>query len=375
MVACSRTSILTVDDAAHSAASHAALCDAGFDVIKVDRCDDLARVAATHHPAVAILVAPVAGAAGVDWCRRHSRPLRSGGVPVIYVENAASVAESACAMRPDAAFEPRVAALEAGAAAYLRGIDNPRELLATVRALLKLTRVLNDASERKDRFIATLAHELRAPLAPIRCAAELLRPERQSSHAAACKASEIIGRQVTHLCALIDDLLDVSRIGQGKVVLKRVHIDPLDVVQAALDIARPALERKQQRLACMLVPCGPVLFGDRVRLVQIVSNLLQNAGKYTPVGGRIAVLVHATPQRVRIAVCDNGIGIPEELLPELFDIFVQSDVALPSCEGGMGLGLPLARQLAELHGGHLHAFSAGCGRGSRFVLTLPTATN
>jgi len=230
---------------------------------------------------------------------------------------------------------------------------------------------LRAQARRKDEFLAMLAHELRNPLAPISNAAQLLgmpgldeRRLRQSS--------EIIARQVRHMTELVDDLLDVSRVTRGLVQLDRALVDVGAVVAGAVEQARPLIEARRHSLELQL-DAGGWVDGDRTRLVQVVSNLLNNAAKYTPQGGRIALRVVRSGERVTISVRDNGIGIAPDVLPQVFDLFTQAERTPDRSQGGLGLGLALVKSLVQLHGGSVRAESAGLGQGSSFGVTLPLA--
>lgn len=229
---------------------------------------------------------------------------------------------------------------------------------------------LRQEHKRKDEFLAMLAHELRNPLAPISSAAEVLR--RGGLDAARQQwASQLIARQVSHMASLIDDLLDVSRVTRGLVEIERRPVDLNSVVSEAAEQVRPLLESRRHHFTVTL-PAGPavVIAGDRKRLVQVVTNLLNNAAKYTAEGGKVAVEVSAGAHRARIDVSDNGIGIPAELLPRVFDLFVQAERSGDRAQGGLGIGLALVKTLVELHGGSVGAASNGAGRGSVFSVEL-----
>ncbi|HEY6824665.1 MAG TPA: PAS domain S-box protein [Steroidobacteraceae bacterium] len=226
------------------------------------------------------------------------------------------------------------------------------------------------ADRRKDEFLALLAHELRNPLAPIRYAlAANKKPGRTPEQ---CRqAEEIIERQVMHMSRLLDDMLDISRITRGVLELKRTRAELTSVIGAAIETARPMLDEKQHTLALDL-PSEPVqLEADVVRLAQVFSNLLINAAKYTDPGGRIQLRARSQGSEVLVTVSDNGIGIPADLLPRVFNMFFQSHSALARAEGGLGVGLSLVRGLVRLHGGTVEARSDGSGRGSEFIVRLP----
>jgi signal transduction histidine kinase len=223
------------------------------------------------------------------------------------------------------------------------------------------------ADRRKDEFLAMLGHELRNPLAPIATALQLTRLRGEDPFA---KEHAIIERQVRHLERLVDDLLDVSRITRGKVELRRAPVEIADLVAEAVDVAGPLFERKQQHVDVKTSP-GLFVIGDRVRLCQVISNLLTNAAKYTDAGGHICVRAARVEDKVRISVSDDGIGIDPDLLPHVFEMFAQSRQTIARSQGGLGLGLTIVKQLVELHGGSVSAHSEGVGKGSEFVVSLP----
>jgi PAS domain S-box-containing protein len=246
-------------------------------------------------------------------------------------------------------------------------IDDAKRL---ERHLLAQESALREVDKRKDLFLATLSHELRNPLAPIRNAAHILGspslpPERIRW------AQAVIQRQVKHMSWLLDDLLDVARITQGKLELKRTRVSLTSVVDAAVEAARPLLDEKRHQLIVDLPPEVPTLEADPLRLSQVVSNLLNNASKYTDPGGRIELSARVAMNAVSIQVRDNGIGIPPQSLDRIFDMFAQIDSQSSRTEGGLGIGLSLVKGLVELHGGTTEAASAGVGRGSEFTVRLP----
>ncbi|HEX4268312.1 MAG TPA: ATP-binding protein [Steroidobacteraceae bacterium] len=228
---------------------------------------------------------------------------------------------------------------------------------------------LRDADQRKDTFLATLSHELRNPLAPIRTAAEILASPRLTPKQLRWTQS-VIQRQAAHMASLLDDLLELTRITQGKLQLRKQPCSIQDIVEAAVETARPLLEKKRHELRMHVPHDIPRFVADPVRLAQAISNLLTNAAKYTDAGGRIEVSARLD-DRLTIAVQDNGIGIPTEQLEGLFTMFSQIPSAIGRSEGGLGVGLALVRGLAELHGGTVEAQSEGAGKGSRFVISLP----
>jgi signal transduction histidine kinase len=233
---------------------------------------------------------------------------------------------------------------------------------------------LAEANRRKDEFLAMLAHELRNPLAPIRNAVELIRLAAPADTQVRW-AAEVTERQVRQLARLVDELLDVARISQGKVTLQTQALDLLALVSQCVDAQRELTQRRRQRLTLSL-PERPVhLDGDPVRLAQVVNNLLSNAVKYTPDGGEITVRVAPADEcgdpRVVLEVSDTGIGIEADLLPHVFELFEQGKRPLDRTQGGLGVGLTLVQRLVQLHGGEVLASSAGTGRGARFRVLLP----
>lgn len=232
--------------------------------------------------------------------------------------------------------------------------------------------LMRDADRRKDAFLATLAHELRNPLAPIRTSAHVLTrkdlPPEQAQAAAA-----VILRQVAQMSRLLDDLLDIARVSSGKLQLQPERVPLRAIVDTAVETANPMIESKGHQLVVHLPPVSPMLLVDPVRLAQVLSNLLINAAKYTESGGRIEVLAQAGGGEVRIAVTDTGIGFSPSVAEELFEMFVQVRRGLVRSDGGLGIGLALARNIVQLHGGSIDARSDGPGLGSTFTIRLPLA--
>jgi len=229
---------------------------------------------------------------------------------------------------------------------------------------------LQDANRRKDEFLAMLSHELRNPLAPIRNAVEVIRrlgPREPSL----TMARDVVDRQVTHLARLVDELLDVSRISQGKIALKKEPVELGQIVAHSVETVRPLVEARKQRLT-VNTPSAPVwLSADFARLSQVIANLLNNASKYTPEGGAIELSAAASAGEAGITVKDNGTGIDRQLLSRVFELFVQGERSLDRSQGGLGIGLTLVKRLVELHQGRVQADSAGPGKGAAFTVSLP----
>jgi len=231
---------------------------------------------------------------------------------------------------------------------------------------------LREADRRKDEFLALLAHELRNPLAPIRNAVQILRakgppvPELQW-------ARELIDRQVQQMSRLVDDLLDVSRISMGMILLRKERVELAAIINRAVEASRPMIEKWGHELTITIPPDPVYLEADLARLVQVLSNLLNNAVKYTNQGGHIWLTAERESDYVLIRVKDNGIGIPIDMLPRIFDMFTQVDRTLERSQSGLGIGLTLVQRLVEMHGGSVEPYSDGPGRGSEFVVRLPVA--
>ncbi|MBD8542307.1 response regulator [Oxalobacteraceae sp. CFBP 8761] len=245
-----------------------------------------------------------------------------------------------------------------------------RQALAEQEAL---NEALRRADQRKDEFLAMLAHELRNPLAPIVSAATMLSNfELQPSMVQ--RAADIIARQAGHMTSLIDDLLDVSRVTRGKVELEFVELDLKDVLADAVEQVRPLIEKHGHRLVQEAAPTPALVVGDRKRLVQVMTNLLSNAAKYTLEGGRIEVRMATRGALIDLTIRDDGIGMSPELIASAFDLFAQGTRGLDRSQGGLGIGLALVRSLLKLHGGEVTAASDGPGCGSTFRVTLPLSS-
>jgi signal transduction histidine kinase len=234
---------------------------------------------------------------------------------------------------------------------------------------------LRQADRRKDQFLAMLAHELRNPLAPIRSAAEVLRHDESDSPPRVRWARQLIERQAQQLSSLLEDLLDVSRITTGKVTLQVTELELNVLLSKVIDSMRSEIEARHHTLTVSLTKVPIFVHGDPVRLTQVFGNLLDNAAKYTPAGGRIEVsselTSHAAGQRAIVRVADNGVGVAHEDMSHIFELFVQSDRALGRAQGGLGIGLSLVRSILEMHGGTIQAQSQGLGRGTCFSACLP----
>jgi signal transduction histidine kinase len=269
----------------------------------------------------------------------------------------------------DSAYRQFLEQFTAAVCATLSRLESDRALAEAMAESERLNLDLNLSSRIKDEFLAMLGHELRNPLAPIVTALKLMKLRGDSGDTVHEQA--VIQRQVDHLVRLVDDLLDVSRIASGKVELRKETVPLAEVLDKAIEMASPLLEQKQHRL---LVDVPAVRWhGDPARLAQVVSNLLSNAARYTPAGGHVTLATRVKGAAVQIQVTDDGNGIAPALLPHIFDLFVQGNRQLDRAKGGLGIGLALVRNLVQMHGGEVSAYSAGEGRGSTFTITLPGA--
>ena len=253
-----------------------------------------------------------------------------------------------------------------------RARANATELVEVNAALKASGKKLNEMDRRKDEFLATLAHELRNPLAPLRNGLQLLKLAKEDT-ALIERTRRMMDMQLSQMVRLIDDLLDVSRINNDRMDLNK-EVTTLDkVIRQAVETSQPLLDALQHNLTIDLPSHEVVLEADVVRLTQVFANLLNNSAKYTPRGGRISIEGRHRGTEVSVSITDNGIGIPKEMLPKVFDMFVQVDKSLERAQGGLGIGLSLVKRLVELHGGTVEGHSKGLGAGSKFVVRLPAA--
>ena len=257
-----------------------------------------------------------------------------------------------------------------GLSVYMRDITERKRAEEERERLLT---ELSQTNRRKDEFLAMLSHELRNPLAPIANALEVLR--RSGDNEPRLRSTtDVISRQVDDLARLIEDLLDASRITSGKVRIEMETVELSGVVSRAIETTRPLIEARKHRMT-VSIPAEPVwLNADSTRIAQVLSNLLNNAAKYTQEGGDIELKAELEGNELVVRVRDTGVGIPEEILPHVFDMFTQADRSLDRSQGGLGIGLTLARSIVHMHGGAVQAFSAGRNRGSEFVVRLPVVS-
>ena len=369
MTAVPSARVLNVDDdEANRYAKARILKVAGYEVIDADCGIEALRLLREHRPALVLLDVRLPDIDGRELCRRIKAD----------PETAETMVLQTSALHVD--LHDRVASLDAGADGYLVEPMEPEELVATVHALLRMHRAeaersealqaLRDADRRKDEFLAMLAHELRNPMAPIRNAVEILKSGDAGIRE---RARLMVGRQIEHLARLVDDLLEVSRITQGKVALQKAVVSVETLVQGAIEVVRPMAEARGQRIVATL-PAAPLwIEGDPVRLTQVLGNLLNNALKFSESGGEVSLAVASTAEGIELRVGDRGSGIPAAVLPHVFDLFTQAESSLDRSRGGLGIGLALVKNLVEMHGGTVAATSAGEGRGSLFIVRLPAS--
>ena len=367
-------SILVVnDDEASRYLAARLLAGAGYRVFEAGLGEEALECAVRERPDVVVLDVNLPDISGYEVCQRLRARPETASLAVLHT--------SATFVTP----EKKVRGLEGGADAYLTEPFEGEELIATVRSLLRMRRAeqalrrraehLTEADRRKDLFLATLSHELRNPLAAITTAAGILgRREQVDPHEA--RMVSIIQRQTQHLCRLVDDLLDVSRITRGKVELRRERVDLRGVLEHVLAAFRPLADKRQLVLGVRM-PEEPLwVDADATRLEQVFANLLDNAAKYTDAGGSVVLELREAPgpegrMGVRVSVHDTGIGIRPDVLPHVFELFAQADESLERSRGGLGIGLTLVHNMVDLHGGQVEAHSAGPGQGSEFVVWLP----
>jgi signal transduction histidine kinase len=360
--------ILNVDDSdAHRYAKTRVLRGAGFEVVEAATGAAARRLVFERPFDLLLLDVKLPDADGRNLAAEFKSDPRTAQVMVLQTS----------ASHIDAAN--RVASLEAGADGYLVEPMEPEELVAHVRALLRIHKAererqaalaqLREADRRKDEFLAMLAHELRNPLAPIRNAVEILRVS--DDPAIRERARAMVGRQVAHLARLVDDLLDVSRITQRKIALRRSVARLGAIVESAVETARPMMQSQEHEFDVSAPEEDVWLEVDAVRVSQAIGNLLHNAAKFTPRGGRVRLDLKRDGQDLVIRVEDNGVGLTPEALASAFDLFTQDERSLDRSQGGLGIGLSLVKGLVEMHGGSVSASSAGPGKGSAFTIRLP----
>ena len=377
-------SILLVDDEPRNLdALEAILSNCGYQLIRAGGADDALRALLKHDVAAMVLDIYMPEVNGVELARLIKSRKHFSEIPIIFLT--AHVGED----------QEVIAGYGAGAVDYLTKPVNPEilrrkiavfaDVFRKTRALAELNETLEarvqqrtaelekseaalrQAARQKDEFLATLAHELRNPLAPLRLGIDLLL---RSASPEANRSLLVMNRQLDHMVRLIDDLLDVARISSGKLELKRERTNVAESVHTAIEICRPLFERRRQVVSARL-DASIFAFADPTRLAQIVGNLLHNAAKFTPDEGHIQVHLTLDGASAQISVIDAGVGIPEQQLALVFDMFTRIRSPAAGANDGLGIGLALARKLAHMHEGELTARSDGIGKGSTFTFSLP----
>ncbi|RYY74907.1 MAG: hybrid sensor histidine kinase/response regulator [Gammaproteobacteria bacterium] len=358
--------ILNVDD--NDGARYAKtriLTLAGFKVIEANCGAEALSKTRSYSPNLILLDVKLPDINGLEVCRQIKEDENTKHILIL--QTSASFIGSA----------DKIRALDGGADNYLVEPIEPDELLANVKALLRLGRLereLRDVDRRKDEFLATLAHELRNPLGPIKNSVELWRRLEPTLQPPLESIRNTIARHSNHLAHLVDDLLDVSRISKGKISLRWEKVELKNFINSAVEQSAQAIENRKHTLNINLPQKNIWVAGDQVRLSQIVVNLLLNAAKFTEPGGNIDLSAEEIDDSVVIRLKDNGIGIADNKINSIFELFEQSGHVTDRVQDGLGIGLSLVRALVRLHGGEVHAESNGIGQGSIFEIKLPIET-
>lgn len=368
-------SFLLVDDLEENLISLEALLRRdGLKLLKARSGDQALELLLQHDVALALVDVQMPGLNGFELAELMRGNDRTRRVPIIFVTAGSTDTRRRFqgyeAGAVDFIQKPIEADILRSKADVFFELYRQRQQIAAQRDELESkAEALREADRRKDEFLATLAHELRNPLAPLRNGLDILRKNPDSGSAADIR--EMMDRQLVHLVHLIDDLLDVSRVSQGKIELRRDKIRLEDPVKAALEASRPLIESHNHTLSVAIADEPLWVDADQIRMSQTVSNLLNNAAKYTPTGGRIGLSVKRDGNEAVIEVSDNGVGIPRDMQAKVFQLFTQIDDHLSRSQGGLGIGLALVKQLVAMHGGEVTAVSDGPGEGSRFAVRLP----
>lgn len=368
---------LLVDDLEENLLSLEALLRRdGLVQLKARSGDDALELLLRHDVALALIDVQMPGLNGFELAELMRGNERTRRVPIMFVT--AGNTDSQRRFRGyeagavDFIQKPIEADVLRSKAGVFFELYRQRQQIAAQRdALQANAAALRDADRRKDEFLATLAHELRNPLAPLRHGLDVLRKNPDSADADGIR--DMMDRQLVHLVRLIDDLLDVSRVTQGKIELRKQTIQAADIIRSALETSRPLIEAGHHALSLEMSPQAIWLDADLTRLAQVISNLLNNAARYTPEGGRIALSLQRAGDDAVITVSDNGVGIPADMQSKVFDLFTQIDQHDGRARGGLGIGLALVRRLVAMHGGSIAVESPGIGRGSRFTVRIPIA--
>lgn len=368
---------LLVDDLEENLLSLEALLRRdGLKILKARSGDEALELLLHHEVALALIDVQMPGLNGFELAELMRGNERTRHVPIIFVT--AGTADGQRRFRGYEAgavdfiqkpIEPDIIRSKAGV--FFELYRQRQQIIAQRDELAAHADALKAADQRKDDFLAILAHELRNPLAPLRLGLDLLKRDPNSTNAADIR--DTMDRQLGHLVRLIDDLMDVARVRQGKIELRKKLVKVESVISAAVESSQPAIETAGHTLAVDLPPQALWLDADLTRLAQVVANLLNNAVKYTPSGGRIDLKVRADDSELVIVVADSGIGIPLEMQSKIFELFTQAPNHAERSQGGLGLGLAIVKRLVDMHGGAVSASSGGEGQGSEFMVRIPLA--
>lgn len=348
----------------------------GLEVLKARSGEEALELLLQHEVALALLDVQMPGMDGFELAEFMRGNERTRHIPIIFV-----TAGSADAQRRFRGYEagavdfiqkPIEADILRSKAEVFFDLHRQRQIVAAQRdALEAATQALKEADRRKDVFIAILAHELRNPVAALHAGMHLLQKRADTDQAVYIR--ERMERQLAHLRRLVDDLLDTSRIVEGKISLQKERIEIATILNSAIEASQANIDASGHSFTASM-PEAPVwLVADHTRVAQIVANLLNNAARYTPPGGRIELYARKAGNEVEIEVRDNGVGIPQEMQARIFQIFAQVEGQQDRASGGLGIGLALVRQLVELHQGSIEVASAGAGLGSSFTVRIPLA--
>jgi signal transduction histidine kinase len=336
-----------------------------------------------HEVALALIDVHMPGMDGFELAELLHGNQRTKGIPIIFLTATSDTQrrykgyEAGAVDFLNKPVEPDVLRSKAG---VFFELYRKRQELAQQRDELELASeearryatALKEADQRKDEFLAMLAHELRTPLTPIRNGLEILR--RQPTGASAEKVCGMMDRQLLHMVQLVDDLLDMSRVSKGKIVLRKKTTDLQSIVQSAVESVQSLIEDAGHALHVEIAATPIWIEADVTRIDQVLSNLLSNAAKYTPAGGSIVLAAHEENANAVISITDNGIGIPGSMLTRIFDLFMQVNTSTNRSQGGLGIGLALVKQLVSMHGGSIHVTSPGLDKGSTFTVRIPVTT-
>jgi signal transduction histidine kinase len=370
---------LLVDDLEENLLSLEALLRRdGLVLLKARSGPEALELLLKHDVALALLDVQMPGMDGFELAELMRGTERTRRVPIIFL-----TAGSADTQRRFRGYETGAVdflhkpiesdILKSKASVFYELFRQQQQLMQQRDELEEYSQALKDADNRKDEFLAMLAHELRNPLAPIRNGLKILQMSPDAE--VLDEVRGMMDRQLTHMVRLIDDLLDVSRVSQGKIELRKEYITLQSIIQTAVEGSRPFIDNANHTLTVEIPGETLWLNADLTRLAQVISNMLNNAAKYTPENGQIKLSAQKEGNDIVIKISDNGLGIPPDMLPKVFDLFTQVDRNLERSQGGLGIGLALVKQLVTMHEGIIKAESAGAGKGSTFTVRFPLSEN